>query len=405
MPTFAEAQSLIQNNIAPLASESVAILDALGRVIAEDVSAPQNMPSYDSSAMDGYAVRESDCRELPARLRLTGYIPAGGDATTPVQPGCAVKIMTGAPIPALCDAIVPFEQTTETDGYVLIKAKVKPQQHMRFTGEDVQRGETVISSGTILRPPEMSMLATCNRVSVRVCRRPRVAILSTGDELLELGEALTSGKVINSNAYSLAASVKEIGAIPVPLGIARDNRENHREKMTEGLLADALITSAGVSAGDRDLVREVLTELGAEEVFWKVDVKPGGPMAFRLKDGKPVFCLPGNPVATMITFEEFVRPALLKMMGHKRVFRKFVPAVFEGEVRNRPGKIKFVRVHLEYRDGRLFAHSAGDQNTGMLKAMLNANGLAMIPAERSLVSPGDLVDVHVLSGELEMQER
>jgi molybdopterin molybdotransferase len=404
MPTFAEARTLIQENITTLGSESVAILDALDRVIAEDVFAPQNMPSYDSSAMDGYAVRETDCRELPARLRLIGYLPAGAEATTPVEPGCAVKIMTGAPIPALCDAIVPFEQTTEADGYVLIEAKVKPHQHMRFTGEDVQRGEVVITSGTILRPPEMSMLATCNRASIRVCRRPRVAILSTGDELIELGEALTAGKVINSNAYSLAASIKEIGATPVFLGIARDNRETHREKMTEGLLADALITSAGVSAGDRDLVREVLSELGTREVFWKVDVKPGGPMAFRLKDGKPIFCLPGNPVATMITFEEFVRPALLKMMGRQRVFRKFVSAVFQGEVRNRPGKIKFVRVRLEHRDGQLFAHSAGDQNTGMLKAMLNANGLAMIPADRALLSPGDLVDVHILSGELEMQE-
>ena len=210
--------------------------------------------------------------------------------------------------------------------------------------------------------------------------------------------------MINSNAYSLAASIKEIGAIPVFLGIARDNRESHREKMAEGLRADAMITSAGVSTGDRDLVREVLSDLGAKELFWKVDVKPGGPMAFLLKDGKPVFCLPGNPVATMITFEEFVRPALLKMLGRKRVFRKIVRAVFQGEVRNRPGKIKFVRVCLEDRDGKIFAYSAGDQNTGMLKAMLNADGLAMIPADRTLLSTGDLVDVHVLSSELGMQE-
>jgi molybdopterin molybdotransferase len=403
MPTFAEARSLILENVTTLGSESVAILDALDRVIAEDVIAPQNMPSYDSSAMDGFAVRESDCRE-PAKLRIIGYVPAGGTATTPVEPGCAVKIMTGAPIPALCDAIVPIEETSEVDGHVLIKAKVKPHQHMRFTGEDVKCGEVVIPSGTIIRPPEVSMLATCNRVSIRVYRRPRVAILSTGDELIELGEALGAGKVINSNAYSLAASIQEVGAIPVFLGIARDNRESHREKIAEGLRADALITSAGVSTGDRDLVREVLAELGGKEVFWKVDIKPGGPMAFSRKDDKPVFCLPGNPVATMITFEEFVRPALLKMLGHRRVFKKFVPAIFQGEVRNRPGKIKFVRVRLEDQDGKIFAHSAGDQNTGMLKAMLNADGLAMIPADRTVLSSGDLVDVQVLSSELGMQE-
>jgi molybdopterin molybdotransferase len=248
------------------------------------------------------------------------------------------------------------------------------------------------------------MLATCNRVSVQLYRQPRVAILSTGDELVNLGDAVGPGRVVNSNAHSLAASIKEIGAIPVILGIARDDRNDHRAKMLEGLRADALITSAGVSAGDRDLVREVLAELGVKEVFWKVGIKPGGPMAFGVKDCKPVFCLPGNPVATMITFEELVRPALLKMLGHKKVFKRYVSAVFQGEVRNRPGKIKFVRVSLEYVKDKLLAYSAGDQNTGMLKAMLNADGIAMVPADRPLLSSGDMVDVHVLSSELEMQE-
>jgi molybdopterin molybdotransferase len=403
MPTFAEARSLILKNVAPMGSETVEILDALNRVIAEDVTAPQDMPSYDSSAMDGYAVRESDCRE-PSKLRVSGYVPAGGNATIPVELGCAVKIMTGAPIPAFCDAIVPIEDTAEVDGHVLIKAKVTTRQHIRFTGQDVKLGEVVVSSGTIIRPPEVSMLATCNRTSIAVYRKPRVAILSTGDELVELGGALSAGKVINSNAYSLAASIREAGAIPVFLGIARDNQASHREKMTEGLRADALITSAGVSTGDRDLVREVLAELGVRELFWKVDIKPGGPMAFGLKDDRPVFCLPGNPVATMITFEEFVRPALLKMLGHRRVFKRFEMAVFQGEVRNRPGKSKFVRVRLEHREGKIFAYSAGDQSTGMLTAMLKADGLAMIPADRALLSPGDMVGVHVLYNDLGMLE-
>jgi molybdopterin molybdotransferase len=231
-----------------------------------------------------------------------------------------------------------------------------------------------------------------------------VAILSTGDELVELGEAVAAGQVTNSNAYSLAASIQEVGAVPVILGIARDNRESHREKIAEGLRADALITSAGVSTGDRDLVRDVLSEFGAKEIFWKVDIKPGGPIAFRVIEGKPVFCLPGNPVATMITFEVFVRPALLKMQGHTRVFKKFVPAVFQGEVRNKPGKIKFVRVRLEDRDGKVLAHSAGEQSTAILTAMLKADGLALIPADRSLLSTGDLVNVEPLSNEFGMQE-
>ena len=214
MPTFAEARTLILNNVSVLGAESVAIPGRSGSCHCRRCVAPQNMPSYDSSAMDGYAVRESDCRE-PARLRLTGYVPAGGEATTPVEPGCAVKIMTGAPIPALCDAIVPIEETAEADGYVLIKAKVKLHQHMRFTGEDVKAGEVVIASGAIIRPPEISMLAPVTGVpSASIAGRKWRSFL-TGDELLELGEALTAGKVINSNAYSLAASIKEIGAIPV----------------------------------------------------------------------------------------------------------------------------------------------------------------------------------------------
>lgn len=403
MPTFAEARTLILEKVSALGAESVELVDALGRVIAEDVTAPLDMPSYDSSAMDGYALHQADCHQS-ARLRVIDYVPAGQDATTAVQPGCAVKIMTGAPIPAEAEAIVPLEETTEADGCVTINAKVTRHQHMRFAGQDVKRGEVVIAIGTTIRPAEISMLATCNRATVQVYRRPRVAILSTGDELVDLGGTVTPGKVVNSNAYSLAASLKEIGCVPVILGIARDDHDSHRALMTEGLRCDALITSAGVSTGDRDFVREVLVELGAEQVFWKVGIKPGGPMAFLMKDSKPVFCLPGNPVATMITFEELVRPALLKMLGYKKVIKRLLPAVFQGEVRNKPGKIKFVRVRLKFEGDKLLAYSAGDQNTGMLKAMLKADGLGMIPADRTLVSPGDVIDVHLLSGDLGMQE-
>src|SRR5512137_1163050 len=238
---------------------------------------------------------------------------------------------------------------------------------MRFQGEDVKNGEIIIEAGTLIRPPEISMLASFGKSYLPVYRKARVAILSTGDELVELGEQLEPGRIINSNAFSLAAAVMEIGAMPVILGIARDNRESHREKMLEGLKADALVTSAGVSAGDRDLVRDVLAELGVEQLFWKVDIKPGGPTAFGKKDGKPVFSLPGNPVSTMVTFEEFVRPALLKMMGHKRVIKPFIKAVLQGEVRKKPGKINFLRVRLSSANGGFQAYSSGDQHTGILK--------------------------------------
>jgi len=403
MPTFADARSQILSSVAPLGIERVALLDSLGRVIAEEIIAPWEMPAFDNSAMDGFAVRVSDC-QAAVSLRITGYIPAGGAATTPLEPGCAIKIMTGAPIPVGCDAVVPVEETEESDDQVRLRERVNPRQHIRFKGEDVGRGETIIPAGTVIRPPEISMLASFGKAIVPVFRQARVAILSTGDELIELGEPLAPGRIINSNAFSLAAAVMEIGALPVILGIARDNPESHREKMAEGFNADALITSAGVSAGDRDLVRDVLSELGVEQLFWRVDMKPGGPTAFGMKAGKPVFSLPGNPVSTMVTFEEFVRPALLKMMGHKRAIKPFIKVVLQNETRKKPGKINFLRVRLEYVNGRYLAYSSGDQHTGILKTMLMADAIALLPADRTSFSPGEELDAHILSGNVEMQE-
>ncbi len=404
MPTFDEARKMVLSSVAPLGVERVSILEAQGRVIADDVVAPWDMPLCDNSAMDGYAVRAADCATIPATLRVTGYIPAGGEVTGEVAPGCAIRIMTGAPLPPGCDAVVPVEETDGGKETVTVTAPVAARQHIRFAGEDIAWGATVMEAGTLIRPPEISVLASFGKAVVPVYRRPRVAILSTGDELIELGEPLTPGKIVNSNALSLAASIMEIGAIPQILGIARDNVESHREKMREGLTADALITSAGVSAGDRDLVRDVLGELGVTQLFWRVDMKPGGPTAFGVYEGKPVFSLPGNPVSTMITFEEFVRPALLRMMGHRRVFKPLVKAVLQSEFRKKPGKLHFLRVRLTWADGRYQAYSSGDQNTGILKTMLLADAIALLPADRNVFSPGDEVDIHILSGNVEMLE-
>lgn len=404
MPSFEAARRIILDSVAPLGIERVELLESLGRVIAEAVVAPWNMPLCDNSAMDGYAVRTADCSAIPAELKISGYIPAGGEMTGPVEPGCAVRIMTGAPLPPGCDAVVPVEETDGGRETVTITAPVSLRQHIRFTGEDVQSGEKIVPAGSLIRPQEISMLASFAKVFVPVYRKARVAILSTGDELLELGEPLTEGKIVNSNALSLAAAVREVGAVPLILGIARDNAESHREKMVEGLKADALITSAGVSAGDRDLVRDVLAELGMKQLFWRVDIKPGGPTAFGLYEGKPVFSLPGNPVSTMVTFEEFARPALLRMMGHKRVIKPFIKAVLQNDVNKKPGKINFLRVRLASSEGRYLAYSSGDQNTGILKTMLMADAMAVLPADRTTFSAGEEVDVHILSGNVEMLE-
>jgi molybdopterin molybdotransferase len=249
------------------------------------------------------------------------------------------------------------------------------------------------------------MLASMGMVMVPVHRRARVAILSTGDELIELGQAPAEGKIINSNSFSLAAAVRECGGEPVMLGIALDTPEDHRKKLAEGLSCDALITSAGVSAGDRDFVRDVLADLGVKQLFWKVAIKPGGPTAFALKDRTPVFSLPGNPVSTMITFEEFVRPALLRMMGHRRVVRPFVKATLKEDARKKPGKVNFIRVRVEIKEGRYIASTAGDQHTGILRTMVNANGLAVLPQEASFLPAGTEVDLQILREEIAMLEK
>jgi molybdopterin molybdotransferase len=252
--------------------------------------------------------------------------------------------MTGAPLPPGADAVVPIEETDSSATTVTLRAPIPLGHHIRRRGEDIRSGAEVFPAGTILRPPEISMLASLGQREVAVHRRPRVAILSTGDELIELGEPLTEGRIINSNSWSLAASVLELGGVPLQLGIAADNRESLRAKLSAGLEADLLITSAGVSAGDLDLVREVLSELGAEQLFWKVDIKPGRPLAFAVKGGVPIFSLPGNPVSTMITFEEFVRPALLKLAGQRQHLKPLVRATLQQALRKKPGRVQLLRV-------------------------------------------------------------
>ena len=403
MTNYEQARRMIQEKVAPAGVERVLLLDAAGRVLAEDYTAPKDMPGWDNSAMDGFAVRSADCTPGVV-LKVTDYIPAGVSSDDVVAPGCAARIMTGAPIPSGADAVVPIEETEAGSETVKLLNRVKKNDHIRFRGEDVSCGEPVIARGTILGPPQVSLLASFSAVMVPVYRRVRVAILSTGDELVEIGTETRESQIVNSNALALATAIKLCGAEPVILGIARDNRESHLALLSEGLKADALITSAGVSAGDRDLVREILAELGVVEQFWKPGIKPGGPTAFGMKGAVPVFSLPGNPVSTMITFEEFARPALLRMMGHERVFRRTVPGYLKEDARKKAGKLNFLRVHVTLEDGRYVASTSGDQNTGILKTMLRCNALALLPAERTEFKAGDKVDLHLLDSTLEMEE-
>jgi molybdopterin molybdotransferase len=404
MVSFEEARLIILNSVQPVGTERIQLLEATGRVLAEDAVAPWDLPLWDNSAMDGYAVRAEDCMTTPCRLHVTGFLPAGakGDGMV-VEPGCAIRIMTGAPTPHGCDAIVPVEETDNGQEDVTLLEPVKKGQHFRFHAEDVAAGVVFIRRGTTIRPPEVNMLAGFGMALVPVYRRPIVAILSTGDELVELGRTPGLGEIINSNTLSLAAAVWETGCIPRIIGIARDNRESHIEKLGEGLKADVLITSAGVSAGDCDLVRDILEELGARQLFWKVGIKPGGPTAFALYGSTPVFSLPGNPVSTMITFEEFVRPALLKMQGHQRVLRPLFKAVLREPQKKKPGKVQIVRLRLEKEDGRWYATSAGNQQTAILKTMVDAQAIAVLPAESTTFASGDEVDVHFYGNYIELE--
>jgi len=398
MPTFEEARRLILDHVTALEPERLPLVEAVGRVLVDDVIAPCDLPRWDNSAMDGYALRAAYAAG-GRPLRVSGYVPAGSQAAERVAAGTAAKILTGAPLPAGADAVAPVEETEEREGAVVVTAPVRPGAHVRRRGEDVREGETVLRRGAVIGPPEIALLAAFSLVSVPVVRRARVAILSTGDELVAPGEPLAPGLIHDTNGVALAAAIRQLGAEPVSLGIARDDRASLRALLAVGLEADALVTTAGVSMGDRDLVREVLGELAVRQVFWKVDIKPGRPTAFAVLGEKPVFSLPGNPVSTLLTFDQFVRPALLRMMGHLHVLRPLLPAVLEEDVARKPGRVGFVRVRLVRGPDGLRARSSGNQETGILKTMVQADGVAIIPADRGALRKGEVVEVQVLRPE------
>lgn len=403
MTTLDEARQMILSHTRTLGTESVELLDSLNLVTAEDIVAPWDMPLCDNSAMDGYAVRTSDCIG-GVSLRIAGTIMAGALSKLSVESGIAIKVMTGAQLPPGADAVVPIENAEVDEVSVTLKSPVERHQHVRMMGSDLRRGELVITTGTVIRAPEISMMASFNMNRVTAFRRPRVAILSTGDELVEVGQSAVPGKVVDSNGVSLAAMAKECGAYVQMLGIARDTVLSHLEKMRAGLQADIFITSAGVSVGERDLVRQVLTELGVVFKFHSVDVRPGGPSTFGVKDNCLVICLPGNPVASMVIFAELVKPAILKAMGYRRILQPLVRAILQESAAKRTGLVKFLRVRLEASGDKFLAYSSGEQATGMLKTLLRADGLAVLPAARSSVCAGEEVDVHVLSSNVLMQQ-
>jgi len=395
-----EAQQQVLEDIPVLGKERIHIMEALGRVLAEDATATRDVPSWDNSAMDGYAVRHEDLAgatsHQPAKFKIVGDAPAGKPFEGEVGSGEAVRIMTGALIPGGTDTVIMVEDTAREGDLVVCMNDPGKGAHIRPRGEDVRKGEVVLCRGDIVRPPEVGMLATLGHAYVYVHQRPVVAILSTGDELVDLDEPFTYGKVVCSNTYSLAAQVAECGAIPLSLGVASDDESDQRAMISDGVRADVVVTSGGVSVGKYDLVRDTLSKLGMKVKFWKVAMKPGKPLIFGTIDNKPVFGLPGNPTSAMISFEQFVRPALLKMMGHTRLFRALIEAKLAEDVKLGSGRLHLVRCRLFEKDGEMMASSTGTQSSGALRSMVLADGVLILPAGKRLFSAGETVKVQLL---------
>ncbi len=400
MIEIGEAQQKVLEEIPVLGRERIHVVDALGRVLAQNVAAIRDVPSTDNSAMDGYSCRHEDVAGAepgnPVTLKVIGDSPAGRPFEGEVRPGEAVRIMTGGVIPLKADTVVMVEDTRLNGDQVTCLKDPGLGAHIRRRGEDVRAGEEVLGTGDIIRPPEVGMLATLGHAYVHVYQRPIVAILSTGDELVELDEPFVPGKVICSNSYSLAAQVLECGAVPISLGIASDDDADQRARISDGLRADVILTSGGVSVGKYDLVKDTLSQLGMQVKFWKVAMKPGKPLVFGTIGNKPVFGLPGNPTSAMISFEQFVRPALLKMMGHLNLYRPLIEATLAEGITISSGRLHLVRCKLFERDGEMIALSTGNQSSGALRSMVMADGLMILPGEKRPFTKGDRVRVQVL---------
>jgi molybdopterin molybdotransferase len=410
-----EALERILAYVPRLEPVDVPLLDALGQVTASAAVSPIDIPPLDNTAMDGYAVRAADTAgagdSAPVTLRVIGELAAGYIFDRPVGPGQAVRIMTGAPMPPGADAIVPFEETDEPAGrdfasfaksrvVVGILKAAEPGANIRPAAEDVSRGQPIIPAGTVLHPAQVGVLASLGMATVRVHRRPVVAILSTGDEVVEPGQPLHPGQIYDSNAYSISAMVLENGGIPKRLGIARDTVESLTARIRDGLDADMLVTSAGVSRGDYDVVKDVLAKEG-EVDFWTVRMRPGKPLAFgAFPSGDrriPHIGLPGNPVSSMVSFELFGRPAIFKMLGRTNWQRPVVRAVADEEIANTDARRVYARAIVTHRDGRWHAALTGPQGSGILTSMAAANALAVVPEDVPLIRPGQEINCLLLT--------
>jgi molybdopterin molybdotransferase len=401
MKTIVEAQQIILEHTSRLGTEEIALSDSLRRVLAEDVFANRDHPPYDISAMDGYAVRADDLKEpakdKPIVLKIIDDIVAGGEPKCSVTSGAASRIMTGAPMPEGADTVVRVEDTDCNKVEVKIFAPYKNGANVRYLAENLRTGVKVLSDATEIGPGELGILAMVKKATVLVYKRPRIAILSTGDELEALDEPFDERKIPDANSYTIMAELKAIGVEPVLLGIARDSEEELVAKLREGLGFDALIVSGGVSVGHHDFVRPTLKSLGIEMRFWRVALRPGHPFAFGTgKDGLLVFALPGNPVSSMVCCEQFIVPSARKMQGADKLFRATIKATLAEDIKDKKGRIHFMRSHLEKTADGFSVRLTGSQGSGILMSMVEATGLLVMPAEQDNLPAGTTVTVQLI---------
>ncbi len=395
-----EAQGIVLRHAAPGGSEDIGIEQSLGRVLAEDVRANRDLPPYDVSAMDGFALRSADLAAGLNSLAVIEDIRAGDMPRCAVMAGQCARIMTGAPLPAGADAVIRVEDTSLLpDGRVEIRVSVRAGNDVRVRGENMRNGNVVLTAGTEITPGVIGVLATVKRARLSVFRRPSVAILSSGDELEALDAPFDPDRIPESNSYALMAQVQALGIEPVRLGIARDDPQELAHMLQQGLAYDVLLVSGGTSVGVHDHVRPTLEKLGVTMHFWRVEMRPGHPVAFGTREGRLIFGLPGNPVSSMVCVEQFVLPALRRMMGHSRLFRRTVSAQLTHPVKHRPGRMEFVRVTLmPDGNGALLATSTGSQSSGDLCSMARADGLLIVPQASSGLESGATVQVQLLDG-------
>jgi molybdopterin molybdotransferase len=398
--TVAQARRRILDHVNRLPAEDVPLGSAAGRVLAEEVSSAADVPGFANSAMDGYAVLARDVLAAgpssPVRLLVEGEVRAGVAPPHPLQAGTAMRIMTGAAVPAGADAVVRVEDTSEEDGAVLVRAAVPAGTSLRAAGSDLRAGDIVASAGRVITPGVIGVCAAAGRTSLRCLRRPRVMVLTTGDELRDVGEPLGPGQIVNTNRYTLAAAVEEAGGLVVDGGVAGDEREQIAAALAQAASADLVVSSGGVSMGTYDLVREMLAQEGRMD-FWQVALRPGKPLAFGIVHGVPLVGLPGNPVSSLVAFELFVRPALLEMQGREDRERRRLQARTDETLQSPPHLEQYFRGVARREGDGIRVRLTGDQGSHVLRSMADANCLIVVPQETGRIPEGGTVEIMELA--------